>query len=206
MFASLSIYGLFTHDNSIFDNLHLPVGMDADIVKTSILTECSDFCLLYPNWEFMKMLIGVWSSKELSIWTNLWNSEHLDYNPLDNYDRHESISRAVSSREAGQSESASASADNSASENVGAKTSYDSNTFKDVGKESSKGSNSSTGTARGTSENESSGTETVTTHAHGNIGVTTAAQLIQGYRDISEFCTYDYIVQSFKDRFCIQVF
>ena len=206
MFASLSIYGLYTYDNTIFDNLQLPTGMDADIVKASILTECSDFCLLYPNWDFMKMLIGVWSTKELSIWTNLWNSEHLDYNPLDNYDRHESISRAVTSREAVQSESASASTSSSTGENVGAKTSYDSNSFKDVGKETSKGSNSSNGTARGSTENASSGTETVTTHAHGNIGVTTAAQLIQGYRDISEFCTYDYIVQSFKDRFCVQVF
>ena len=206
MFASLSIYGLYAYNDSIFDNLHLPTGMDADIVKASILTECSDFCLLYPNWDFMKMLIGVWSSKELSIWQNLWNSEHLEYNPLDNYDRHESISRAVSSREAGQSDSASASTGSSTGENVGAKTAYDSGTFKDVGKETNKGSSSSSGTAHGSTENESSGTETVTTHAHGNIGVTTAAQLIQGYRDISEFCTYDYIVQSFKDRFCVQVF
>lgn len=191
MFASLSIYGLYAYNDSIFDNLHLPTGMDADIVKASILTECSDFCLLYPNWDFMKMLIGVWSTKELAIWQNLWNSEHLDYNPLDNYDRHESISRAVSSREAGQSDSASASTGSNTGENVGAKTSFDSGSFKDVGKETNKGSSSSSGTAHGSSENESSGTETVTTHAHGNIGVTTAAQLIQGYRDISEFCTYD---------------
>lgn len=206
MFASLSIYGLHTYNNEIFDNLVLPVGMDRDIVISDILTECSDFCLLYPNYDFMKMLIGVWSQKELHIWTNLWESEHLEFNPLDNYDRHESISRAVTSQADGQSDSSNAETSTGSSESVGSKTAYDSDTFKDTAKERGQSDSSSSGTSRETVRNSSSGAETVTTHAHGNIGVTTAAQLIQGYRDISEFCTYDYIVQSFKDRFCVQVY
>lgn len=206
MFASLSIYGLHTYNNEIFDNLVLPAGMDRDIVISDILTECSDFCLLYPNYDFMKMLIGVWSQKELQIWTNLWESEHLEFNPLDNYDRHESISRAVTSQADGQSDSSSAETSTGANESVGSKTAYDSDTFKDTAKERGQSDSSSSGTSRETVRNSSSGAETVTTHAHGNIGVTTAAQLIQGYRDISEFCTYDYIVQSFKDRFCVQVY
>ena len=45
-------------------------------------------------------------------------------------------------------------------------------------------------------ENSSSGVETVTNHTHGNIGVTTAQQMIEGFREVSKFCTYDYIVQS----------
>lgn len=206
MFASLSIYGLYTFNNEIFDNLTLPSGMDRDILISSILTECSDFCLLYPNYDFMKMLIGVWSQKESSIWSNMWRSEHLDYNPLDNYDRYESISRAVTSQADGQSDSSSAGTNSGSGQTTGSKTAYDSDTFKDVAKEESQSGSASTGTARETVRNSSHGAETVTTHAHGNIGVTTAAQLIQGYRDISDFCTYDFIVQSFKDRFCIQVY
>lgn len=206
MFASLSIYGLHTYNNEIFDNLVLPAGMDRDIVISDILTECSDFCLLYPNYDFMKMLIGVWSQKELHIWSNLWESEHLEFNPLDNYDRHESISRAVTYQADGQSNSSNAETSTGSSESVGSKTAYDSDTFKDTAKERGQSDSSSSGTSRETVRNSSSGAETVTTHAHGNIGVTTAAQLIQGYRDISEFCTYDYIVQSFKDRFCVQVY
>lgn len=206
MFASLSIYGLHAYNNEIFDNLVVPAGMDRDTLIADILTECSDFCLLYPNYDFMKMLIGVWSQKELHIWTNLWDSEHLEFNPLDNYDRHESISRAVTSQADGQSESSSAGISTGASESIGSKTAYDSDTFKDISKERGQSDSSSSDTGRETVRNSSSGAETVTTHAHGNIGVTTAAQLIQGYRDISKFCTYDYIVQSFKDRFCVQVY
>lgn len=206
MFASLSVYGLYSYNNGLFDNLVLPDGMDGDLLIATILTECSDFCLLYPNYDFMKMLIGVWSTKEQTIWENMWKSEHLDYNPLDNYDRHESISRNVVSTADGENDSTSSDNRTGTSESVGSKTSYDSNSFKDVAKEAGNSGSAGNSVSRDTVHNSSSGAETVTTHAHGNIGVTTAAQLIQGYRDISNFCTYDYIVQSFKDRFCVQVF
>ena len=205
-FASLSIYGLYTYNNEIFDNLVLPDGMDKDTLSAEILTECSDFCLLYPNYDFMKMLIGVWSQKELHIWTNLWNSEHFEYNPIENYDRHESISRAVTGKSAGESNSSSSDSSTGNSKSTGAKTSYDSGTFNDTAREIGESSSAGASASAEKVSNESSGTETVTTHAHGNIGVTTAAQMIQGYRDISKFCTYDFIVQSFKDRFCVQVY
>ena len=170
-FASLSIYGLYTYNAEIFDNLVLPAGLDKDLLVSDILTECSDFALLYPNYDFMKMLIGVWSQKELLIWTRLHESETIEYNPIENYDRHESISRSVTSEATGES-----------------------------------AANSKASSTGETSKNAASGVETVVNHTHGNIGVTTAQQMIEGYREVSKFCVYDYIVQSFKDRFCVQVY
>ncbi len=206
MFASLSIYGLYTFNNDVFANLAVPDGMDKDMLIAEILTECSDFCLIYPNYDFMKMLIGVWSNNEGHIWGKMWESENLEFNPLDNYDRHESISRAVTSKADGSNDTATSSNSTNSAENVGSKTAFDSDTFKDTGKERSSSAAGYNGVSNERSSSASSGTETVTTHAHGNIGVTTSAQLIQGYRDISNFCTYDFIVQSFKDRFCVQVY
>ena len=95
MFASLSIYGLYTYDNSIFLFFFFPNGMSKDDLVVQILTECSDFALIYPNFDFMKMLIGVWSNKEQKIWENLYMSENIEYNPIENYDRNESITRIV---------------------------------------------------------------------------------------------------------------
>lgn len=43
-------------------------------------------------------------------------------------------------------------------------------------------------------------------HAHGNIGVTTTQQLIKEQREIERFNLYDYILDSFKMRFCILVY
>lgn len=206
MFASLSIYGLWAFNNEVFDNLVVPEGMDKDDLITQILTDCSDFALIYPNYDFMKMLIGVWSTKEQKIWENLYKSENIEYNPIENYDRHETLTRNVSSRAEGRNQSSSTSSGSSSSSSKAGKTAYDSDTIKDVSAASGADQSASMTTGSEAGENTSSGVETVSNHTHGNIGVTTAQQMIEGFREVSKFCTYDYIVQSFKDRFCVQVF
>ena len=40
----------------------------------------------------------------------------------------------------------------------------------------------------------------------GNIGVTSSQQLIAAEREVADFSTYKYIVESFKKRFCIMVY
>lgn len=264
MFASLSIYGLYEYDDTVFDNLVIPEDMESqrdDLIAT-ILSECSDFALLYPNFDFMKMMIGVWSRNELHIWKRLYESEEIEYNPIENYDRHESITRAVESasaesdtrraaansnrRESAERSGLSTRASNTSAENdsntaaqgnsetTSGQTAYDSDTIKTTGKNTSADgrqasghevrtqSDSSTEHTNDSNENNiventqntdagerdarSHGTETVINHTHGNIGVTTAAQMLQGYREASNFCTLDFIVASFKDRFCVQVY
>ena len=206
MSASLSILGLYEWSESIFDNLELPEGLDRNVVISEIVTECSDFCLLYPDYDFMKMLIGVWSKKEKRVWADLLKSESFEYNPIENYDRYEEITRAVEGESTASGTSSNTSSGNGSSTATGAQTSYNSIDFEDTGKTTS--TSTTSGTDSGTTSNESTGngTETVNAHLHGNIGVTTAQQMIAGYREISDFCTVDFIVQSFKDRFCIQVY
>lgn len=43
-------------------------------------------------------------------------------------------------------------------------------------------------------------------HVHGNIGVTTAAQMIQGERDINGYDVYMAITDEFKRKFCVCVY
>ena len=205
-FASLSIYGLYTYNAEIFDNLVLPSGLDKDLLVSDILTECSDFALLYPNYDFMKMLIGVWSQKELLIWTRLHESETIEYNPIENYDRHESISRSVTSESSGESAATSKANTTGTGTSKAGKTAYDSGSIRDVAQSDNINTDASQGESSESSTNSASGVESVVNHTHGNIGVTTAQQMIEGYREVSKFCVYDYIVQSFKDRFCVQVY
>lgn len=206
MFASLSIYGLYTYDNSIFANLTVPSGMSKDDLVVQILTECSDFALIYPNFDFMKMLIGVWSNKEQKIWENLYMSENIEYNPIENYDRNESITRIVNTNAEGTSNGTALNTSGDNGETKTGQTAYDSNTFKDTSRVQANSNSNSQSVNSETVKNNSSGSETVINHTHGNIGVTTAQQMIEGFREVSKFCTYDYIVQSFKDRFCVQVY
>lgn len=206
MFASLSILGLYQYNEGIFDNLELPTGVDRDILIPEICTECSDFALLYPDYDFMRMLIGVWSKKEARIWAAMLESENFEYNPIENFDRYENITREVKGTSSGSSSSSNAGNSSETATDTASQTAFNSDTFKDTGKSthSATGTNSNSSTEE--AEQESSGTETVTTHLHGNIGVTTAQQMIAGFREISDFSVYDFIVQSFKDRFCVQVY
>lgn len=229
-FASLSILGLYEWNTEIFDNLVVPEGIDRDLLIPEIVTQCSDFPLLYPNYDFMKMLIGVWSQKEQNIWTAMLASENFEYNPLENYDKYEEITRtSEGSTESSRTVSSSTDTDSSTSStshtegsstgtNTAAATAYNSITYQDTNKTTAEGSEerdttasetidateSTTGSDTGSSS--STGEESVVSHMHGNIGVTTAQQMIQGFREISDFCTYDFIVNSFKMRFCIQVY
>lgn len=43
-------------------------------------------------------------------------------------------------------------------------------------------------------------------HMHGNIGVTTTQQMIEQEREVDKFNIYDYIIQEFKQRFCLMVY
>lgn len=56
------------------------------------------------------------------------------------------------------------------------------------------------GTESGTVELKKTG------NSKGNIGVTTTQQMIEQERNVVEFNIYDYIVDSFKKRFCILVY
>lgn len=238
MFASLSIYGLYEYNNQIFDNLTLPEGMEKDDLIPLILTECSDFALIYPNYDFMKMLIGVWSHNEQQIWKRLYESELIEFNPIENYDRYESLTRAITSNSKGtlkgsassvqtdaqqtETDSNSTTATNSNGKQINGQTAYDSDTFKDTSRAQTEGNSnaaniaSEKGTTNTTSagnterndstENESAGNEVVQSRIHGNIGVTQAADMLERYREVIPFCTYDYIVNSFKNRFCVQVY
>ena len=238
MFASLSIYGLYEYNTQIFDNLTLPEGMEKDDLIPLILSECSDFALIYPNYDFMKMLIGVWSNNEQQIWKRLYESELIEFNPIENYDRYESMTRAITSNSKGTlkgtasslqndeqqttTDSNSATSTNSDGEQINGQTAYDSNTFKDTSRAQTEGNSNAAnvsnekGKTQTTSagvtdrndstENESAGNEVVQSRIHGNIGVTQAADMLARYREVIPFCTYDYIVNSFKNRFCVQVY
>lgn len=206
MAASLTILGLYEWNENIFENLVLPEGLDSALVIPEIVTQCSDFCLLYPDYDFMKMLIGVWSRKEVRIWEDLLRSETFEYNPIENYDRYEEIERTVEGESTSSAESSRTSSGTASNTTTGAQTSYNELTFADTGRTINTGTTSGSDSGEDSAESSSNGTENVSAHMHGNIGVTTAQQMIQGFREVSDFCTIDFIVQSFKDRFCIQVY
>ena len=86
MRATISILGLNNFDESIWDNFQVPAQANKEDIIDEILLECSDFELLYPDWDVMHHAIGLWSRKELPIWQRLYDAKEYEYNPLWNVD------------------------------------------------------------------------------------------------------------------------
>ena len=231
---TLSILGLYNYDNTVFDLLTLPEGLDKTILVKSICAELADMELLYPNPEVMKDLIGVWSTGCQYEWAKLLESMNFEYNPIDNYDRTETrtlTSQGTGSGTDGGSDSLSTSkqhtgqdqdtgkvtAFNSATladqnQNVGTNSATDTETastqYGKTKQESFNKTDSEQNTMRyGKTKQETfNKTDSETIRAHGNIGVTTTMQMIREQRDIVKFNLYDIITEEFKLRFCVLIY
>ena len=61
MKSSLSILGLYQWDNTLFDPLTVPAGVDKQTVVNNILMDCAELEVLYSNPDTMKTAISIWS-------------------------------------------------------------------------------------------------------------------------------------------------
>lgn len=211
---TLSILGLYNYDNTIFDLLSLPDGLDKTTLIKSICAELADMELLYPNPEVMKDLIGVWSVGCQYEWAKLLESMNFEYNPIDNYDRTETrtlTSQGTGSGTDGGSDSLSTSKQHTGQEqDTGKVTAFNSGSLTDRNQSTGTSSATDTETAStqyGKTKQETfSKSDSETIRAHGNIGVTTTMQMIKEQRDIVKFNLYDIITEEFKLRFCVLIY
>lgn len=187
----LSIMGMYEYDNTIFDGLELPTYTDPDnVVHTidreklinSILLSCAELEVIYPDFNIMKMAIGVWAASEFDSWKKLYASQIVSYNPIWNVDANISQNRSLNRERSGDNE------------NIGAVQGFNSNTWANANKDN------------GTYSDEETTGETFTERRTGNIGVTATQDLLKKEREIAEFSIIDYITLSFKKRFCLLVY
>lgn len=235
MRATLSILGLYKHDPQIMQGLQVPAGMDRDALISYIMMDCAELELVYPSWEIMHNLIALWAQARLHSWERLFNSTVQSYNPIHNYDRFEDWTDNRHSTGTQQRTSTAASEGTSAGSSSGtnretatgegltetSKAAYNSNeglykteAVEQTTKNTTSGSDSrqSTDTTRGTvtgtdaGSNSETGQDTHAGHIYGNIGVTTAAQMLTGERELYRWDVYQAITDEFKQRFCVLVY
>lgn len=221
--AMLSIIGLYNWDEAIFDQLHLPDDVNRDEVIYNILMECGELNILYPDWDFMYAAIDYWSRKELPTWQRVYNLTTLEYNPIENYDRYESEMEHEQTANDGESsnignetnQSASRNANNTNNSTVNKVAGYNTDALGVQSGNSQTGlsmDNEETAGTRHINNNQTASNEELRNKArnlriHGNIGVTTPAQMIEG--DLGMYDKINivhYIVNAFKNRFCVLVY
>ena len=212
--ALLSILAQYHYDNTIFDNLVVPSGVDKDNLIENLRLELAEFEVLYSEPELMKLAIKSWSHKELPVWQKLYDTTLLEYNPIENYDRKEDWQDSSEGTSSAQTQSTGeqhgAGHDNGTGENTLTVAGFNTNDLTNREKNNHSAENNSTTDMAHTDEASSTADSTNesshTGRVHGNIGVTTTQQMIEAERNIVQFTVIDFIINSFKNRFCILVY
>ena len=226
----LDLISIYNYDNTIFDLLQLPSAMNKDDFINNLLLETAELELLYSRPDFLRFAIGAWSTKELDIWEKLESTLHYDYDPIYNTDRTET--EIIEEDKSGTKEVKGTSTDtgsagstnttvynrNDISTTTNSVSAYDSdalkvadksnNEFSSKNTDSSKNSSTSSGTSTLNQSEKNSDTGTIKREhrIYGNVGVTTTQSMIEEERKVVQFCIDDYIINSFKRKFCILVY
>lgn len=221
----LTVEGLYNYDNTLFDGFDVPEGLIKQIAIDAILLRTRELEILYPDFNYMKTRIAIWSNKYQLNWKKLYDTTVLEYNPIENYDRMEDWTDT-------DDETSTSARDNTRNRNNTIKSTSTNNIMNNVNvtdqntafnaglsdhaKQITDGDTTENGTITNTetgkdTENENvnggrTGRHTRTGRAHGNIGVTTSQQMIQSERDLVVFNLYDVIAESFIENFCLMIY
>lgn len=212
--ATLTMIGMYKWNPELFSYFAIPSGLDRDAAINCVLTRAGGFEVLYPDFDFMQEMIGLISKKWARTFQKWYDALQLEYNPIENYDRHEEWSdTGTVVHKTGETEAVKGtSSDNSSSDgntNTSVST-YDSDSMHPDSSSTSHQSASSGGsttsdTTRSGSDNEASSSNH-TGHTHGNIGVTTSQQMLEAELDLQEWNLYEHIADIFVRELCIPVY
>lgn len=164
----MTLYGMYQYDPTLFDGIVLPDGMDKTLMVNQIIRQSGDLFPYYQVPPQVKTAITEWFTRRKDNFAKLWQGFTAEYNPIENYDRQEdstetpNITHTLSN--SGQD----------ASTNEADVQGYNGTDYVPNSRTKSSGTSSTNGT------DTESGTRTYTSRIHGNIGVTTSAQMLEG--------------------------
>lgn len=89
MTATMTVLGLYNYNDTLFNSMKLPDGVDPDNVVSNLLLELAELEVIYPSWITMQRAIADWSKARVSSWDRMLQALNSDYDPIENYDRRE---------------------------------------------------------------------------------------------------------------------
>ena len=186
---TISLLGLYRYDNTLFNDMVVPVEIDKDVLVNNILLETAELEILYPNPDILKAGIEMWSKKRLQAWQRMAVVLYEEYDAFINIKRDEE--RTIT-----QTRNLANTNNSTAKDNV--------NAWDD---------DSADGTLKDTSTIDSKGTDTgtVTTHekfhVEGDSAITDAQDVLKKEMQVrDEFNLYNYIIKEFIEKFCLLVY
>lgn len=224
----VTIAGLYSYNNSLFENMIFPESADKQNFIDSLILAYGDCEPLYPDWDFLhNIAIPAWSRKWKTSIDKVFNVlETINYEPIENYDRHEEWTDSPdimrTSQQGGTDATRAEAGQGSTTTQSGADSNlHDVSAFNDSGyspdDKTTMNYNNSTsvqtnGENKTTFDYGKNETETETgqnMHSgriHGNIGVTTSQQMIQSELELRKQSFIDFCTGLFANDLLILVY
>ena len=208
--AKITLWGMFHYlqlqEDDLFTNLNLPPDMDVGTFVGVVMQKGAEFEILYPDADWFKNFIGVWSDKYYAMFERQLRALAIEYDPLENYDRKEEWSDLRQSNDKQKNNSSSMSSSISDREDEQKVSAYDSSSYSP--KEQNTGKNKINASDVGVNDSEHQGNESGlrTGRTHGNIGVTTSQAMLQAEWEVAKLNIYEEAADLFLNEFCIYVY
>ena len=218
----ISLWGMYQYMPDLFDGVVVPNGFDRNIVIDEIIERSGDLYPYYQVPQKLKENITHWFQARYDNLDRIYRALYAEYNPIENYDRHEESTESPdllhttttsdNIQSNGNSNESGSSSNNSTTE--GFRSAYDTYDYspntREITNATAQGNNdlSSTQTTQSTRKEDISekGSKSFKSRIHGNIGVTTSAQMIEGELNLRKINLYEMIASEFEDKFLIQVY
>lgn len=224
--SRFTLWGLEQYDETLFDNIALPVGLEKQLVIGTINETSGD---LYPYYQVpsrFKTLVENWFTRHYRGFERMLLALNENYSPIENYDRFEDSTETpdlTRTRQASGQDKTTAGGSDSNTSHFGSDTetetqvsAFNSGGYEDYNKNSgnsSQDTNASTTYGRtdttdyGRNDTErETGTTTRHSHIHGNIGIVDNVTLINRELELRKFDIYKQIAIMFEHDLLIQVY
>lgn len=223
MHVLLTLNSMLDYYGNTFDNIVIPDGADKEVLIDTIRDYCGDNECRYYEPVKLKKMVEVFFKMYQYKYERLWLSTQQEYEMIENYDRKEETTENIKGDTTRSNKgSAETTTDTTSiadrtknSSNINSVSAYNAQDFSNKDKAVLESSESDTDTnnmrsnASGTSEDKENENRnrTVSTRAHGNIGVTTSQQMIRSEReDVANFSWYYTVAMDFEDVITISVY
>lgn len=211
----VSIRAIYNWDNTIFDNLVLPDEMDKQTLVDLLLIRLAELTVIYNQPDLLKTYIRLWSATRKPIWDRLWELANAEYNPLDNYDRTDTVNTTHGHKltidRANTVEGTSYGVDTNDDNSKDYVYGYNSSERTPTNEKEFDGTENYSNTMNkheyGEDVHTNSGTDVEVTHGQGNIGVTTYQKMMTDEFEMRpKLDIYNYIIEEFKHEFCVVIY
>lgn len=186
----MNLKTLYEYDNTIFSDMVFPEDADEELCVLSILVNAGLMTPIYNDPYTNKKVNAFWAKSNLFNFTQVWNALNTEYNPIENYDRYTDAHRDIN--DTGRYDS------NSNGSTTGTVAPFDSDSWRNSDKTNSETNAGST--------SESDKKDNFTEHVHGNIGVTTAQQMINQEIELRKQSFYKWLADRYIEENCLGVY